>query len=310
MRPIQRPVELLTARELGSLDVDPRAIRRSVEKGTRTRIKRGAYCDSAVWAGLSPAARHRMRIFAFAESHPRAVFSHWSAALMLRLPLIGPIPDEVHVAAGRAGGGRSEPGLTRHCRGLPPGDWMTVSGIRLTTVERTLTDLAAAQPFRHAMAPIDHALRTALTSAALLRGHIDAAGVFRDRDRAVRALEFGDGRAQLPGESMSRAIMHQQGFPPPLLQVEHAHPTGERDVTDFEWPEFRRIGEFDGEGKYLKTEYRGTRSASEVVVDEKNRENRLRRLTGSDFARWDWSEAFAVTPLCAILTAAGLPRRR
>jgi hypothetical protein len=68
------------------------------------------------------------------------------------------------------------------------------------------------------------------------------------------------------------------------------------------------VGEFDGEEKYVKPEYLNGRTASQAVVSEKNRENRI-RATGKNVVRWDWAELMAGT-LERKLAAAGVPRRR
>ena len=79
--------------------------------------------------------------------------------------------------------------------------------------------------------------------------------------------------------------------------------------TDFYWKESRVVGEFDGEEKYLKPEFRGGRSASQVVVEEKKRENRIRAM-GINVVRWDWAELAAPGTLERKLAAAGVARRR
>ena len=55
------------------------------------------------------------------------------------------------------------------------------------------------------------------------------------------------------------------------------------------------IGEFDGVAKYIRQEFTQGKSAAEVVVEEKNRENRLRAADkGHGMTRWDW--AIAISP--------------
>lgn len=68
----------------------------------------------------------------------------------------------------------------------------------------------------------------------------------------------------------------------------------------------RTRGEFDGRAKYLKPEYLNGRTASQVVINEKNRENRLRAL-GLTVVRWEWATALDRQRLQAVLRSAGLP---
>ena len=59
-----------------------------------------------------------------------------------------------------------------------------------------------------------------------------------------------------------------------------------------------------GRGKYLSPEFTEKRPTAEIVIDEKNRENEIRR-TVRGFSRWEPSD---ITPrrLYDILTADGL----
>lgn len=55
--------------------------------------------------------------------------------------------------------------------------------------------------------------------------------------------------------------------------------------TDFHWKQAKVVGEFDGEEKYLKPEYLKGRTASQVVLEEKTRENRIRATGFNGFRR-------------------------
>ncbi|TFB99968.1 hypothetical protein [Cryobacterium mannosilyticum] len=76
---------------------------------------------------------------------------------------------------------------------------------------------------------------------------------------------------------MSRAAIFELGFPDPLLQTCHLNPRGGFYFTDFEWPAYRLIGEFDGKGKYVKDEYLRGLTPGEAVHREKVREDDLSR---------------------------------
>lgn len=79
--------------------------------------------------------------------------------------------------------------------------------------------------------------------------------------------------------------------------------------ADFYWTHAKVVGEFDGVTKYVKAEFLEGRTASEAVVAEKNRENRI-RATGLHIERWDWNELMKPGVLEGKLAAAGVPRRR
>lgn len=284
---------------------------RAATRGELTRVKRGAYVETSTWETAYPEEKHLVRVMAFSRSHPGVVFSHHSAAVLLGLHLVGDIPSRVQVLAQRASGGRSEPGLQRRCLGYVEDEVIsvTVEGgdtVFCTGPSRTVTDLATVQDFRFAVAPLDHALRRGLTTPLELAECVDRRGRFRGERRARRVLAFGDGRAEFPGESISRAVIHELGFPAPELQVRHAAPTGGHYFTDFEWPSHRVIGEFDGKSKYLKEDYLGTSSPGEAVHSEKVREDHLRDEDNT-VRRWGWSDALARTPIREKLLSAGVP---
>ncbi|MEZ2372246.1 hypothetical protein [Arthrobacter sp. RCC_34] len=126
------------------------------------------------------------------------------------------------------------------------------------------------------------------------------------RTRLETILDFADGNAMLPGESLSRVMMHRLGFPRPVLQQEFRDRAGLIGYTDFWWKPWRVVGEFDGTAKYLKPEYLAGRTPSDVVVAEKRREDRLRRL-GLTVVRWTWADLTSPGSLADVLREAGLP---
>jgi hypothetical protein len=99
--------------------------------------------------------------------------------------------------------------------------------------------------------------------------------------------------------------MHLQGLPAPILQKEFRDGAGLIGYVDFWWPEFELIGEFDGLGKYTRTEMLAGRSPAEVVIAEKVREDRLRAL-GPRVVRWGWESAISPPRLAEVLRRAGL----
>ena len=118
-------------------------------------------------------------------------------------------------------------------------------------------------------------------------------------------IDFADGCSASPGESLSRVAIHAAGLPAPELQMSFYDRRGFIGTVDFWWPEYRLIGEFDGKGKYLREEYTHGRTASQIVMEEKEREDRLRAL-GNGVTRWGWSIARSGPRLRAHLMEAGL----
>jgi hypothetical protein len=95
----------------------------------------------------------------------------------------------------------------------------TVRGVPLTTVARTVIDLARCLSFEAGVAVAD----SALYGGKATRGELDAVLARCARwpgiQRARRAVAFADPRAESVLESLGRAAFHQAGLPPPDLQV-------------------------------------------------------------------------------------------
>lgn len=104
-------------------------------------------------------------------------------------------------------------------------------------------------------------------------------------------------------------MIHIAGFEPPILQ--HAIHDGDGLVgyADFCWKQAKVVGEFDGVEKYVKPELLKGRTASQAVLEEKKRENRI-RANGFNVVRWDWADLIEPGKLEQMLAAAGVPRRR
>lgn len=131
----------------------------------------------------------------------------------------------------------------------------------------------------------------------------------RSRAGVRRRVEFADPLSASAGESYSRALICAAGFEAPALQHEIWDDRGLIGYSDYYWHSVRIVGEFDGVDKYLKPEYLKGRSASQAVVDEKYREDRI-RATGCGVIRWVWDDLMAPGRLERKLAVAGIPRRR
>ena len=99
------------------------------------------------------------------------------------------------------------------------------------------------------------------------------------------------------------------GFVLPELQTPHWDLDGRIGFSDFFWRTVGVVGEFDGHGKYQRDEFTQGRSAADIVIAEKVREDRLRAL-GLSVIRWDWSAAASLPTLDRLLTRGGIPRVR
>ena len=296
-----------------STDSDGRQFRREADDGRAKRMRRGVFTTAGHWAGLTPRQKHLAEIRAVTLTRAvDPVISHQSAAAIWGIPLAEDWPATVHVLAPPASAARSKNGVTVHRAEVVEGDVVEHDGMLVTSPARTLVDVARTTRFANAVVAIDYALnpqraaRGVHVTAAVLQEQLHASSSVRGQVRATRAIGFARPNADNPGESLSRVAIYELGFPDPVLQTPHRNPRGGFYYTDFEWPTFRMIGEFDGRGKYLKEEFLRGRTPGQAVVEEKIREDHL-RAEGNGMARWGPSDVRHRQSLFRILTAAGLP---
>jgi hypothetical protein len=274
----------------------------------------GVFVRAETWNSSSPLARYRMRLVATATTmSPLAVFSHLSAAVIHGLPVLGTLPDVVDVTVPQTSGGRSTAHVRRRAAPLEPGETVSVGGFLVTTVARTVADIARTEPFVRAVATADAALHLKRTRGPLLSLDelaelVDSQQRRKGAAKLRRVAEFATPLSDSVRESQSRCLIHLACFPPPELQHEWRDRDGVIGYSDFWWPLHGLVGEYDGKVKYVKPEYLKGLTQSEVIEAEKRREDRIRAL-GPRFTRWTtWH--LTVPRLTRHLTAAGLPLAR
>lgn len=304
------PVPIFTARDLEPL-LPASSRRRELKAGSIARIRHGAYTTVPDWAGLDRDDRYRAFVHAAATAQRSArVFSHQSAAALWGLPSIGPWPSDVHLLVPQATGGRSDPGVRRHALGVVDRDVTTVDGLLVTTLARTLVDIATTMPVYWAVAAIDAALRESphgpapmIAKEAVLE-QWSVMYPFRGHARASRIIQFAEAGSGSTSKSASRVTIAVLGFPPPILQ-RHFVIDGRDAWTDFYWESVVGVGECDGDAKYLDPAVLRGRSVEEVVLAEKRREDAIRRQVRG-FQRWDSAAAFSPRALRPRLLELGL----
>ncbi|MFP5311857.1 MAG: hypothetical protein ACLGH7_05550 [Actinomycetes bacterium] len=172
-------------------------------------------------------------------------------------------------------------------------------------------EVIARESFAAGVVLADHAISSRRTSGPALSKDelLGKAARLRSgarRNWVARVLDFASSESESAGESLSRAQMHLLGFPAPMLQAKLRQEGSLLARTDFFWPKYRLIGEFDGDVKYLSDDYLGTRTARQAVLAEKKREDRL-RAAGFRVVRWDWATASDSARFTACLRQAGMP---
>jgi len=211
--------------------------------------------------------------------------------------------------------------VVRHRGEVPQDEVIDLDGLRVTSLARTVADVARTATFEQAVTVADAALRTQFVPGP---GRYDTEGAeaFRQtvlgivrrsahgQSRAKRVLAFADGRAQLPGESISRIRLGALGFRMLALQVHVAGPGSTTFYVDFGLEDVPAWGEFDGRIKYIDGKIVDGRSASQIFDEEKQREDWIRGTTHRPLARWGWPHVRTAADLGARLAAFGLVATR
>jgi hypothetical protein len=286
------------------------ALARSATAGRLHRVSRGAYVDAASRIRRSRDDAYRDLVHARHLVSPNPLlFSHSSAAALWRIPRIGAWPDAVHVlSAGTSG--RTGRQFVQHV-GPAAISMDAIDGVAVTSLARTLIDLARTGFATNAVVAMDAGLagiQLGKLSHTVARQELvdELARVGSGRGvRAARfAVEFADARSGSPGETRSRLSIARAGLTQPVLQQRFVDEEGSM-FTDFWWPDHGVVGEFDGVGKYLRERWTDGRSTAQVVIDEKLREDRLRRQV-SRVVRWGWDVAGSPSRLGLLLRQAGV----
>ncbi len=150
-------------------------------------------------------------------------------------------------------------------------DVVQIDGVSVTSVARTVFDIARAASPSVAISAADSSMRCGGTNKVALIDILERSRRTTGHPRAQRIVEFADPRAESVGESICRLRMAQLGLPEPDLQVMVPGLGPGFDAwVDFEISRYRTVVEFDGRIKYGRL-LRPGQSPGDVVFDEKRR---------------------------------------
>ena len=291
---------VLSTRELLDRGLATHELARLERRGELVRVRRGAYVP---WQGPEPGsaedpfasadlAEQHQRLLrgTLPQLHPRAVISHGSAAVLHGLPVFPAAVQHVHLTRDRRGGGVRRSVVHVHGSPLSATDVTCIDGVMVTSLARTVADLARTLPYPQAVAIGDHALARGL-EPTVLAAAVESAASWAGAAQARRVAGFVDGRSESVGESYSRVGFDRDGVPAPVVQLEVFDRRGALiGRTDFGWPTYRTLGEFDGMAKYRRLRRAGE-TVEDTVTREKLREDALRAL-GWQVVRWTWADLF------------------
>jgi very-short-patch-repair endonuclease len=209
-----------------------------------------------------------------------AVLSHWSAAELWGIRR----PTDRRIDVTLRPKSRSPRGIRRHASKLLPADEVTArEGIPVTTVPRTVLDLAAVAGIdvvENAVREMEYLeLRDPLSLPDLLTRYPGRRGVRRVRLALDRIREEPSGRRRSPLEERFVPFLRRHQLPIPRLNA-WVEVRGKRYQVDCLWPATTQIVELDG------WQAHGTRSA---FRDDRARDRRL-RVAGYSVTRISWSQ--------------------
>jgi len=123
-----------TAAEAATSGIRSQLLSHHTRRGAYQRAAHGIYRLTRF-----PASRFEDLVIAWLRAGPRSAISHTSALALYGLSDI--VPGEVHVTIPRSGS-RRRAGLRLHTAALPDSAVTVREGVRVTTVARTISDLA------------------------------------------------------------------------------------------------------------------------------------------------------------------------
>lgn len=200
------------------------------------KVRRGIVIRAHTWSALRPDQRHAAFVHATTlqmtgQSLP--TFSHASAAALRRLPRVTAWPKQVDVSI-PSGPVHSSGLVRRHVAEVAEVE--EIDGVPVTSLVRTLIDVARTQTLPDAVAATDHALHHKLCTQAELvaeLAHVPTGA--RGRVNAALVVDLAEPGAMSVGESLSRVQMFRLNVPRPQLQVPVEDADGLAGICDFWW---------------------------------------------------------------------------
>lgn len=286
--------------------------------GSLTAVRRGSYVRTSEWDALFVEGKLitlARAVDARRRSPVGIAYAYATAAACHGLPVYRVRADRIDLIVPGDHTRQDSSDVVRHHVPLPDDDVVTIDGLRVTSLERTVYDVIRTTSLETAVTCFDAALRAVAWDDGSHTYDEVAAAEFREAVwRRIRAhsgargirqarfvADFADGRAQLPGESISRLWMHLLGAPAPVLQLRVDLPGGRIAYLDFAWPQLGRWGEFDGVFKYEDPDLLAGRTRDEVLVAQGEREWAVGTATGWSNDRWGFDRMPDIETFAAFL---------
>lgn len=278
---------ILTAASALSYGVNGTMLARQVKRGQLIRVGQGAYVDRHWYQAEDESGRHLLRVRAIAATVPESVaLSHYSAAVAWELPILGEIPSLAHFS-------RLSPGPNRSCgshrihRQYPTATAVEIGDLTVIDPAHTALGIAAKLGFNAAVVAADAALHRGLVQTSALADVVASCASWPGVTALRAALPILDAKSESPGESLTRLLLIELGFP--CTSQEDIHDARDRLIgrVDFLIDQEYVAVEFDGAVKYVEDD--ANPRPNTVLFQEKLREDALRDA-GYEVVRLSWAD--------------------
>jgi very-short-patch-repair endonuclease len=247
-------------------------IRVRIERGMLHPLHRGVYA-----VGHRVLTRHGLWLAAVRAVGPGAVLSHHAAAALWRIRRLRVGAIDVTTGLKR----RQRSTLKVHHTRLPADEITTVDGIPVTTVPRTLFDLAAVLDARQVERALNEAdflrLNDRLSLPDLLARHPGRPGAVNLR-AALIARSAGATRTRSELEEQFIRLLDRHALPRPQTNV-HVQVPGVGEV-DCAWPDQRLVLELDSRAAH----------ATHAAFEADRERDRLLQTAGWRTIRVTWRQ--------------------
>jgi very-short-patch-repair endonuclease len=245
-----------------------------IRKGRLHQVHAGVYA-----VGHSVIPREGRWMAAVLVSGEGAVLSHWSAAALWMIRPGSKMRIDVTVPHRS----RSSKPIWRHVSQVPPDERTVEEGIPVTTVPRTIFDLAATEPVEVVKAMLKESeyrqLWDRLSLWDLLERYPGKRGIRKVRAALEELKEEPAGRKRSPLEDRFAPFLRRHRLPLPRFN-DWISIGGKNFQVDCHWPGTGEIVELDGwEGHGTRSAFRGDRS----------RDRRF-RVAGYSVTRITWAQ--------------------
>lgn len=278
---------MATAGDLRAAGVTAYEIRRLVAADELTQIAHGVYVQTSVLGTLPErsAQRHALTVAAYLRANPGLVASHESAARLHGLCVLSApgAPDRGPSFTRPPRGSRSARRTARVYLARLPREHVTNRfGVPVTTVTRTVADIARQATFIEAVVTADSALHLRQTSKSRVEAVLAQCQRWPGVRQAREVMAFSNGLSESVLESAARVVFADRGLPPPRIQAEVYTTTAFVARVDFMWREHQTVAESDGALKY---------DGRDDARAELRRDRRLRDA-GFEVVHFTWYELF------------------